>query len=124
MKAIAHSSKNTRTPAIAVAIQKAFGHASRHALEHGRRVGVAVLQVFRERHVDLAVLLRADGYRQHFAFGQLREILHLNTYIRIILIDAVGRDIAFVNRVERFCRRWNQAKSEARSGRAREGELS
>src|SRR5665213_1165243 len=36
---------------------------SRHALDHGRRVGVAILQVFRERHVYPAVLLlRGDGH--------------------------------------------------------------
>ena len=48
-----------------------------HLLEHLGRVGIAFGEVFREGHVDAAVfLLGRDRNSQHFALGQIGEILH------------------------------------------------
>ena len=48
-----------------------------HFLEQLGRVRIALGEVFGEAHVDAAVfLLGGDRYRQHFALGQIGEILH------------------------------------------------
>ena len=48
-----------------------------HLLEHLGRVRIAFREVLRESHVDAAVLLLGrDRYSQHFALGQIGEILH------------------------------------------------
>ena len=48
-----------------------------HLLEHLGRVRIAFGEVFREGHVDAAVfLLGGDRNSQHFALGQIGEILH------------------------------------------------
>ena len=48
-----------------------------HLLEHLGRVRIAFGEVFREGHVDAAVfLLGGDRDGQHFALGQIGEILH------------------------------------------------
>ena len=48
-----------------------------HLLEDLGRVRITFREVFREAHVDAAVfLLGRDRYSQHFALGQIGEILH------------------------------------------------
>ena len=48
-----------------------------HLLEKLGRIRIALLQVLGESHVDPAVLLLGgNGYREHLALGQIREILH------------------------------------------------
>ena len=48
-----------------------------HLLEDLGRVRITFREVFREGHVDAAVfLLGRDRYSQHFALGQIGEILH------------------------------------------------
>ena len=48
-----------------------------HLLEHLCRVRIALGEVFGEGHVDAAVFLfRGDRNGQHFALGQIGEILH------------------------------------------------
>ena len=48
-----------------------------HLLEHLGRIRIAFGEVFREAHVDAAVfLLGRDRNGQHFALGQIGEILH------------------------------------------------
>jgi hypothetical protein len=48
-----------------------------HLLEHLRRVRITFGEVFREGHIDAAVfLLGRDRNGQHFALGQIGEILH------------------------------------------------
>ena len=51
-----------------------------HFLENPGRIRVALREVFREAHIDAAVFfLRGDRDRQHFALGQIGEILHAKT---------------------------------------------
>ena len=48
-----------------------------HLLEQLCRIRITLGEVFGEAHVDAAVfLLRGDRDRQHFALGQIGEILH------------------------------------------------
>ena len=48
-----------------------------HLLEHFCRIRITLGEVFGEGHVDAAVfLLGGDRNRQHFALGQIGEILH------------------------------------------------
>jgi hypothetical protein len=48
-----------------------------HLLEYLGRFRIALREIFRESHIDAAVfLLRGDRNGQHFALGQIGEILH------------------------------------------------
>ena len=48
-----------------------------HLLEHLRRIRITLGQILGEGHVDAAVfLLGGDRNGQHFALGQIGEILH------------------------------------------------
>ena len=48
-----------------------------HFLEDLGRLRITLREIFREAHVDAAILLfRGDRYRQYFALGQIGEILH------------------------------------------------
>jgi hypothetical protein len=49
----------------------------RHFLENLGRFRITLREILREGHVDAAVFLfRGDRNRQHFALGQIGEILH------------------------------------------------
>ena len=53
-----------------------------HLLENFRGVRITLREVFREAHIDAAVLfLGGDRDSQHLALGQIGEILHGGTFL-------------------------------------------